>query len=72
MAAPVKVWTILPVQLTSTPVQINYFIDEVEAEKAAIRASISTNTQYYHFEAIAYVEPEIPDAIVSALVIPIT
>lgn len=72
MAAPVKVWTVLPVQLTSTQIPIEYYTDEIVAQKAAIRASIASGIQYYHFEAKAYVEPEIPDAVVSALVIPIT
>lgn len=68
MAAPSKVWVILPTVITSAPIPIVQYTDETEADKAAVKASITTGTQYYILEAVKYADPEIVPAVVSAVV----
>lgn len=71
MAAPSKVWIVLPVVITAAPIPIVQYTDEVEANKAAVRASIGGNVQHYVMEAVSYADPEITLSVIDAALHPI-
>lgn len=74
MAAPTKVWVILPVNSTTTYSNVTTlpkYTTLVAAQEACLKAAVCAGTQYMVFEAVEYAEPTIPVATVTALLLPV-